>query len=85
VLRVGEVPEVEIEFLPNTQTPVGLREPATTPVAPAIANAIFRATGARVHHLLIRPQAVLDALASRSFILWSFGRELEARPDVAAM
>lgn len=66
VLRMGDIPEVEVEFLPSTETPVGLGEPATTPVAPAIANAIFAATGARVRHLPIRPQAVLDALASRA-------------------
>ena len=65
VLRMGDVPEIEVEFLPSTETPVGLGEPTTTPVAPAIANAIFAATGARVRHLPIRPQAVLDALASR--------------------
>jgi CO/xanthine dehydrogenase Mo-binding subunit len=65
-LRMGDVPEVEVEFLPSTETPVGLGEPATTPVAPAIANAIFAATGARVRHLPIRPEAVLQALAHRT-------------------
>jgi len=65
LLRMGDVPEVEIEFLPSTATPVGLGEPATTVVAPAIGNAIFAASGARLRHLPIRPNAVLEALAHR--------------------
>jgi len=66
LLRMGDVPEVEIEFLPSTATPVGLGEPATTVVAPAIGNAIFAASGARLRHLPIRPNAVLEALAHRA-------------------
>jgi len=62
VLRMGGVPEIEIEFLPSTEVPVGLGEPATTVVGPAIGNAIFAATGARVRHIPIRPEAVLAAL-----------------------
>ena len=61
-LRMGDVPDVEVEFLPSTKVPVGLGEPATTVVAPAIANAIFAAAGVRVRHLPIRPDAVLQAL-----------------------
>jgi CO/xanthine dehydrogenase Mo-binding subunit len=63
LLRMGDVPEVEVELLPSTETPVGLGEPATTAVAPAIGNAIFAASGARVRHLPIRPEAVRQALA----------------------
>jgi isoquinoline 1-oxidoreductase subunit beta len=62
LLRMGDVPELEVEFVPSTEVPVGLGEPATTAIAPAIGNAIFAASGARVRHLPIRPQAVLDAL-----------------------
>jgi isoquinoline 1-oxidoreductase subunit beta len=61
-LRMGDVPELEIEFLPSTEMPVGLGEPATTAVGPAIGNAIYAACGARVRHLPIRPEAVLQAL-----------------------
>jgi isoquinoline 1-oxidoreductase subunit beta len=65
-LRIGDVPEVEVEFLTSTEVPVGLGEPATTVVGPAIGNAIFAATGARVRHLPIRPDAVLQALNTRT-------------------
>jgi CO/xanthine dehydrogenase Mo-binding subunit len=65
-LRMGDVPEMDIEFLPNTEVPMGLGEPATTVVGPAIGNAIFAATGARLRHLPIRPDAVLRALNTKS-------------------
>jgi isoquinoline 1-oxidoreductase subunit beta len=46
--------------------PVGLGEPGTTVVAPAIGNAIYAAVGARLRHLPIRAAAVRDALTRRS-------------------
>jgi isoquinoline 1-oxidoreductase beta subunit len=61
-LRMGDVPEMDIEFVASTEVPVGLGEPCTTVVGPAIGNAIFAAIGARVRHLPIRPAAVLEAL-----------------------
>ena len=66
LLRMGGVPDVEIEFIPSVEIPVGLGEPATTVVAPAIANAIFAASGARVRDLPIRPGAVREALLTRT-------------------
>ena len=62
-LRIGDVPVLDISFIDSAEVPVGLGEPATTVIAPAIANAIFAATGARVTHIPITPQAVLAALA----------------------
>ncbi len=63
-LRLEDVPEVEIEFIESTEVPVGLGEPGTTVIAPAIANAIFNATGARLRHLPITSEAVLAAMKS---------------------
>jgi CO/xanthine dehydrogenase Mo-binding subunit len=65
-LRIGDVPELDIEFVDSTEVPVGLGEPGTTAVAPAIGNAIFAAIGVRLRHLPIRPGAVLQALKQES-------------------
>ena len=61
-LRIGDVPELDVEFIDSAEAPVGLGEPATTVVAPAIGNAIFAAVGVRLRHLPIRRSAVLNAL-----------------------
>jgi isoquinoline 1-oxidoreductase subunit beta len=61
-LRINDVPGVEVEFMPSDLAPVGLGEPATTVVGPAIGNAIYRAVGARVRDLPIRPDAVKAAM-----------------------
>ncbi len=65
-LRMGDVPEMDIEMVASSEVPVGLGEPCTTVVGPAIGNAIFAAVGARVRDLPIRPAAVLEALARSS-------------------
>jgi isoquinoline 1-oxidoreductase subunit beta len=63
-LRMADTPEVQVEFLPSTEKPTGLGEPATTVIAPAIGNAIFRAVGVRIRHLPIRAADVHTALRS---------------------
>ena len=65
-LRMVDVPEIEIVFVESAEVPVGLGEPATTVVGPAIANAIFAASGARVRDLPIRPKAVLAAMKTKA-------------------
>jgi hypothetical protein len=64
------VPELDIEFIDSVEIPVGLGEPATTVVAPAIGNAIFAAVGARLRHLPIRPAALRKVLAGHSGAQW---------------
>ncbi|RVU84005.1 xanthine dehydrogenase family protein molybdopterin-binding subunit [Leucothrix sargassi] len=54
-LRLGQTPEVEIAFILSKYPPSGLGEPAVTPVAPAIANAIFNAVGVRLRKLPMQP------------------------------
>ncbi len=61
-LRLADVPELDITFVDSVEAPVGLGEPATTIVGPAIGNAIFNAVGARLRHIPITAAAVKAAL-----------------------
>jgi CO/xanthine dehydrogenase Mo-binding subunit len=65
-LRISDVPEMDISFIDSIEVPVGLGEPATTVVGPAIGNAIYAAVGIRIRHLPIRSDAVLAALAAKT-------------------
>lgn len=62
-LRMSDVPELDIEFIASDYLSVGLGEPGTTVVGPAIGNAIFAAVGARLRHLPITAKAVREALS----------------------
>ncbi|PYM86063.1 MAG: xanthine dehydrogenase family protein molybdopterin-binding subunit [Candidatus Rokuibacteriota bacterium] len=66
VLRMDEVPDVEVHIVASTEYPTGLGEPGTTTVAPALSNAIFAATGARVRQVPLLPDRVLAALRARA-------------------
>jgi isoquinoline 1-oxidoreductase beta subunit len=51
VLRINEMPDVEVHIVPSKEKPTGIGEPGTPPIAPAIANAWSKLTGQRVFTL----------------------------------
>jgi isoquinoline 1-oxidoreductase beta subunit len=51
VLRINEMPKVEVHIVPSAEPPTGVGEPGVAPVGPAVANAILAATGKR-HYVL---------------------------------
>jgi isoquinoline 1-oxidoreductase beta subunit len=51
MLRMNEMPKVEVHIVPSKEAPGGVGEPGTPPLAPAVANAIFAATGKRIRKL----------------------------------
>jgi len=66
ILKFSEVPEIDVVLLDRRdQPPVGAGEPASIVAAPAIANAIAAATGARLRQIPFTPARVREALAAR--------------------
>jgi len=59
-LRMFECPVIETHLVPSTEDPTGVGEPGVPPVAPALCNAIFAATGKRIRALPV--EAALEAM-----------------------
>jgi len=55
IIRMDEMPAVEVVLVPSTESPGGIGEVGVAALAPAVANAIFAATGRRLRRLPIRP------------------------------
>ena len=53
VLRINEMPAIEVHIVPSTAKPSGVGEPGTPVIAPAVANALAMATGKRIRTLPI--------------------------------
>jgi isoquinoline 1-oxidoreductase beta subunit len=54
MLRMSEMPVIEVHIVPSAEAPGGVGEPGLPPIAPAVANAVFAATGKRFRTLPIR-------------------------------
>lgn len=62
LLRMSETPEIEVHIVTSRDPLGGVGEPGVPPAAPAVANAVFAATGARLRSLPMTPATVLAAM-----------------------
>jgi isoquinoline 1-oxidoreductase beta subunit len=58
MMRINEIPPIEVHILPSTEKPDGVGEPGLPPLAPALGNAIFAATGKRIRKLPFKIEEV---------------------------
>ncbi|MFH1628656.1 MAG: xanthine dehydrogenase family protein molybdopterin-binding subunit [Pseudomonadota bacterium] len=65
IIRMSEVPEIEVHIVKSKDKMGGIGEPGVPPLAPAVANAIYNATGARIRRLPITPESVLEAIQKK--------------------
>jgi isoquinoline 1-oxidoreductase beta subunit len=58
VVRMKDMPKVEVHIVPSRETPQGVGEPGVPPVAPAVCNALFALTGKRIRRLPVTPEVL---------------------------
>ncbi len=56
LLRLNEMPQVEVHIVASEESPTGCGEPGVPPIAPAVCNAVFAATGKRIRSLPVRAE-----------------------------
>jgi len=64
-LRINEVPDIEVHIARSKDRMGGIGEPGLPPIAPAVANALFKATGIRMHRLPMTPENVMEVMKKK--------------------
>ncbi len=54
ILKMGETPPIEVHIVPSDESPGGVGEPGVPPIAPAVVNALYAATGKRIRKLPVK-------------------------------
>jgi isoquinoline 1-oxidoreductase beta subunit len=66
IMKMSEVPEIEIHVIKSAEKIGGMGEPPVPPVAPAVANAFFKATGVRIRRIPLDPATVMEAIKKKA-------------------
>jgi isoquinoline 1-oxidoreductase beta subunit len=66
LLRMSEIPEIEVHIVNSKDKMGGIGEPGLPPCAPAVANAVFHASGLRLRRLPMKPETVMEALKNKA-------------------
>jgi isoquinoline 1-oxidoreductase beta subunit len=66
IIRMSEVPDIEVHMVKSTDKIGGIGEPGVSPLAPAVANAFFNATGVRIRRIPLTPKTVLEAIQKKA-------------------
>jgi isoquinoline 1-oxidoreductase beta subunit len=61
MLRINEVPKIEVHLIASSEAPGGIGETGTTAAPPAVGNAIYAATGVRLRRLPIDPKLLASS------------------------
>ena len=64
-IRLADIPQIDVHLVPSEHHPSGVGEPASTTVAPAVANAIFKATGVRVRQMPLHAKTLLEGIRNK--------------------
>jgi isoquinoline 1-oxidoreductase beta subunit len=64
MMRINEAPKIEVHLIPSVEAPGGIGEPGTAAAAPALANALFAATGVRLRKLPVDRHALAAGTAA---------------------
>jgi isoquinoline 1-oxidoreductase beta subunit len=65
IIRMNDIPEIEVHIVDSKEKMGGIGEPGVPPLAPAVGNAIFNATGVRIRRIPFAPETVLAAIKEK--------------------
>ena len=72
LVRLQDMPEVDVHIVDSSEAPGGVGEPGVPPIAPAVANALFAASGARMRSLPMTPDKIMAAMKrGNAWPIWS--------------